>query len=383
MDFHKTSQIYLPCSKGLPPYLGRELAECGFRVRRSMPTGVETEGSLLDAMRLNLRLRTAQCVLYLLSEFRCTSPDHLYAAVRAIPWEGIVPADGYLTVDSRVDTPSVNNSMFPNLKVKDAVVDRIAEKVGRRPDSGPRRDGAVVHLFWRGEECRVFLDTSGRKLSDRGYRRIPHKAPLRETLAAGVVMATGYDGSRPLVAPMCGSGTLAIEAALLAAGRAPGLLRSCFAFQRLVGFDGGVWQRVRAEARGKPRPVAPIVATDIDRAAVEAARRNAAAAGVDRMIQFRACDFAETPVPSGPGVLVMNPEYGERMGEGGRLEATYKRIGDFLKQRCAGYSAFVLTGNPDLAKRIGLRPKRRIPLHNARIECRLMEYEMYEGSRRG
>jgi putative N6-adenine-specific DNA methylase len=188
----------------------------------------------------------------------------------------------------------------------------------------------------------------------------------------------------PLVNPMCGSGTIAIEAALIATGRAPGLLRSNYGLRHVKGIDDNAWQATRREAaksRMKDSPP-PIIATDIDPQAIEAARANAKTAGVDGLIDFAVCDFAETTVPPPPGIVLLNPEYGERLGEVAQLEGTYKRIGDFFKQRCAGYTGFVFTGNRELAKRIRLTASRRMEFWNAKIDCRLLKYEMYEGTRR-
>ena len=382
MDFDVKHPAFITCSRGWPEWLAREVEGLGRPVKSSLDTGIHTVASMWETMELNLRLRTAQSVLYLLRGFRCGTGDELYKALSSLPWEDIISPDEYVSVDSRVDTPSVNNSMFPNMKAKDAIVDRILRKTGRRPNSGPKRDAVVVNLFWKGDDCKVYLNTTGVKLSDRGYRRIPHKAPLRETLAAGIMLSTGYDGSVPLVAPMCGSGTLAIEAALFALGRAPGLMRTNFGFMHLMGFDLHGWTRMRSEMRGLPKrtPLGPIVLSDIDPAAIEAARKNARTAGVEQLFEFHVCDFAETPVPPGPGIVVLNPEYGERLGDARTLGKTYRRIGDFFKQKCTGYKAYVLTGNPELAKQVGLRARRRTPFYNAKIECRLLEYEMYEGS---
>ena len=279
--------------------------------------------------------------------------------------------------------------MYANLKVKDAIVDRISEATGSRPDSGKEKDKVVVQFYWKDDFCRLYLNTSGKKLSDRGYRKMPHQAPLRESLAAAIIMATGYDGSMPLVCPMCGSGTLAIEAALIASKRAPGLLRSNYGFMHLKYFDEQKWRQMRTDAlkkskaRGGKSTVKParIIATDIDVEAVEAARKNAMTAGVSHLIDFDVCDFAETVIPPGPGIIVMNPEYGLRLGEIEKLNDTYKRIGDFFKQKCAGYTGYIFTGNPALSKKVGLRTSRRIEFYNANIECRLLKYELYAGTK--
>jgi putative N6-adenine-specific DNA methylase len=265
---------------------------------------------------------------------------------------------------------------------------------GRRPDSGPEDRGAAIFVLWQEEEVAVYLDTTGETLARRGYRKMSGQAPMQETLAAATLLATGWRDGGPLVNPMCGSGTLAIEAALLGLGRAPGLPRRRFAFMHLKDFDASVWegQRRAAEDAARDRLVHPVVATDLDPAAIRSARINAAEAGVEDLIEWGTCDFARTDVPAPPvspgpperggATVILNPEYGERMGKAEDLGETYARIGDFFKQRCQGYRGYVFTGNPDLAKRIGLRTKRRIPFWNGKIECRLLEYELYGGTRR-
>ena len=360
----------------------------GHTVESMHPGGVEIKGSLVDAIRLNLYLRTAYNVLYLLKQFTCDSPDKLYKAVASIGWEDIIPSDEYLSVVSRVDTSSIDNTMFASLKVKDAVVDRIMKKTGSRPDSGKERTAVVIHLYWKGDRAWLYLNTTGQKLTDRGYRKMPFKAPMRESLAAGVVMATGYDGAVPLINPMCGSGTLAIEAALIAARRPVGLLRGNFGFMHLKGFDAEMWRTMRNDAakagkkEAKRNSVAPIIATDISKDAIFAARKNAMTAGVDHLIDFAVCDFAETQVPEGEGIVLVNPEYGVRLGEIRELTKTYERIGDYFKQKCGGNTCYIFTGNMPLAKKVGLRTSRRIPFFNGDIECRLLKYEMYAGTRK-
>jgi len=213
---------------------------------------------------------------------------------------------------------------------------------------------------------------------------MPHKAPLRESLAAGMMMATGYDGSQNLVLPMCGSGTLAIEAALIAMNRPAGGLRSNYGFKHVKVFDPKLWEEIRDDAGKNIRRNAVtgrIIATDIDPQAIAAAKQNAQTAGVDHLIEFGVCDFAETQVPQDGGIIVMNPEYGLRLGESSELEAVYKRIGEFLKKQCSGYTAYVLSGNKDLTIKLGLKASRRIVFFNGNIECRLLKYELYEGSR--
>jgi putative N6-adenine-specific DNA methylase len=389
VDPKQAGTILVTFSAGLVDYVRQEVEDLGCRTGDSHKTGLEIEGNQYDAMRLNLHLRTAYNVLFLLKRFECESPDELYRNVTQMPWEDMISPTEYVSVVGRINTEHVNNSMYAGLNVKDAIVDRIASRTGSRPDSGKDKDKVVVHLYWKDDLCRLYLNTSGLKLSDRGYRKMPGKAPLRESLAAAIIIATGYDGSGPLVCPMCGSGTLAIEAALIASRRAPGLLRSNYAFMHVKYFDEPAWKQMRVEALKKSKSrggkagfkPARIIATDIDAEAVEAARKNATTAGVSQLIDFDVCDFAATAIPTGPGIIVMNPEYGLRLGEIEKLKKTYKRIGDFFKQKCAGYTGYIFTGNPALSKVVGLRTCRRFEFYNANIECRLLKYELYAGTK--
>ena len=384
MDIRERKNILITCAPGLNDYLEVELKGMGFEIVSTHPGGVVTRGSFIDSMKLNLCLRTAYNVLYLLKEFRCGSESTLYKQINLLPWETIISPQEHLCVLSRVDTWSINNSMYPSMKVKDAIVDRIGRKVGVRPDSGRDRNGVVVNLFWKDDRAWIYLNTSGVKLSDRNYRKIPYKAPLRELLAAGIIMATGYDGSQDIVLPMCGSGTLAIEAAFIAMNKPAGILRSNFGFKHVKVFDEQIWEEIRNNIhknirRGQLQK--RIIATDIDEKAIEAARQNARTAGVEHLIEFDVCDFADTEVPQGNGIILMNPEYGLRMGELEQLEKDYERIGDFFKQKCAGYTGYIFTGNKQLAAKVGLKTSDRMIFYNGKIECRLLKYELYEGTK--
>lgn len=378
------SRIFITCPKGIQSYLAAEVRTLGFPVISESVSGVETEGTLDDAMRLNLYLRTGHRVLYLLSEFTAKTPEELYRKTVKLPWEDYIYENGYVSITSTVDTQTITDSRYANLKCKDAIADRFMKKFGRRPDSGPERDRAVVHLHWKDERCALYLDTSGEPLSKRGYRKIPLKAPLQETLASAIVLATGWNDNGNFINPMCGSGTLAIEAALLGLKKTPGILRNNFSFMHLRGFDKTLWENLRREASLLCRKTLQhrIIATDNSAQAVDAARKNAMTAGVEHLIEFMACDFADTPVPEGSGVVLLNPEYGERMGELDKLAETYTGIGDFFKQKCRGYTGYVFTGNPGLAKKVGLRSKRKTQFFNSNIECRLLEYELYEGTKK-
>lgn len=382
-DFSKTSSISLTCPARLTPFLKQEVEALGFPVVKTRKAGLETEGSLRDCMQLVLSLRTAHRVHYLLDEFTAKDSDRMYAQVRDIPWEEYIATDGYLSVTSFIDNPTISNTQFANLTCKDAIVDRMREMTGTRPNSGSDLDKTVVFLFWRKNKCRVFLDASGESLSRRGYRTKSHFAPLQESLAAAIVKQTGWDGGGHFINPMCGSGTLAIEAALIGLNRPPCALRPNFGIKHVKGFEQEYWDQLRAEMKLASRKEIEkkIIATDRDPNAVKAARKNAQTAGVDHLIQFETCDFRKTPLPDGKGVVVMNPPYGERLGEAGKLKGLYSDIGDFFKQECTNYTGYVFTGNLELAKHIGLRTSSRTKFFNSTIDCRLLEYELYEGSK--
>jgi putative N6-adenine-specific DNA methylase len=242
----------------------------------------------------------------------------------------------------------------------------------------------VIHLFWKNEHAEIFIDSTGDSLGRHGYRKIPGQAPMLEALAAATVYATRWDRKSPFINPMCGSGTVAIEAAMIATNRRPGLFRTNYAFMHLKGYEESVYLQEDAllEKQITEIPGLRIIATDYSARAIENSRKNAAAAGVAKLIEFSVCDFAETEIPEGEsGVFYVNPEYGERLGDVTELEGTYSRIGDFMKQKCGGYWGYVFTGNLELGKKIGLKPKRRIEFYTSTIDARLFEFELYKGTR--
>lgn len=383
--FHNKSKVIITCNKRLSSYLADEVSALGYTIIRTFPTGVELNITLTECIKLNLNLRCASQILYHLSSFKINSPEELYREVVDMPWEDLIDFAGYFSVTSNVDNETITTPLFTNLKVKDAIVDRIKEKKGIRPNSGSDANKTVVHLYWKDENADIFIDTSGETLAKHGYRKIPGKAPMLEALAAGVVMSTKWDQKSPFINPMCGSGTLAIEAALLATNRRPGLYRMNYGFMHILGYDEEAFfaeRRILKDQVIKNLDLS-IVASDISEDAVDISRKNAKTAGVDTLITFEVCDFADTPVPQEKeGVVVFNPEYGERLGVHSQLELTYKRIGDFMKKECKGYTGYIFTGNPDLAKKIGLKAARKLEFYNGKLDCRMLEYELYSGSRR-
>lgn len=381
--FNTPNKVIITCNKRLSPYLQQEVKELGFDIVRAFPTGVELKVSVNDTIKLNLNLRTASQILYSLKEFSANNPTELYEELSTIAWEELIQFDGYFSVSSNVDNETISTPLFANVKVKDAIVDRIKDKKGMRPNSGPENNKAVIHLYWKDDRAEIFIDTSGETLAKHGYRKIPGKAPMLEALAASTIIASKWDGESAFVNPMCGSGTLAIEAALIATNRKPGLLRMNYSFMHFIGYDETVFFQERRLLKDQiNKKAAPqIIATDISEEAINVSKMNARTAGVEQLISFEVCDFAETHVPKEGGVILFNPEYGERLGTHTKLEITYKRMGDFMKQECKGYRGYIFTGNPDLAKKIGLRASRRIEFYNGKLDCRLLEYELYEGTR--
>ncbi|MFD1258039.1 class I SAM-dependent RNA methyltransferase [Mucilaginibacter terrae] len=382
--FENKSKIIITCNKRLSYYLQQEVEALGFTITRTFQTGVELLGTVNDCIPLNLNLRCASQILYLLHSFEAADPQRLYNELVQIEWEKLLDFNGYFSITSNVNNEHILTPLYANVKVKDAVVDRIKAQKGIRPNSGPELNKAVLHLYWQDDKADIFVDTSGETLAKHSYRKIPGKAPMLEALATSTIMATKWDMQSTFINPMCGSGTLAIEAALLATDKHPGLFRMNYAFMHLMGYDEQVFFAERRKLKDKAKKAAnfKIIATDISEDAVDIARKNANTAGVEHLIEFAVCDFADTQVPEEKGVIMFNPEYGERLGVHSKLEATYARIGDFMKQQCKGYRGYVFTGNPDLAKRIGLAATRRIEFYNGKLDCRLLEYTIYEGSKR-
>jgi putative N6-adenine-specific DNA methylase len=384
-SFNKPSRIFITCSKRLAPFLQQEITELGFKISRAFTTGIELNGTLNDCIRLNLNLRCASQVLYSLKSFSCNNPDELYQIISQIQWESIIEKSGYFSITSKVDNPTINNSLFANVKVKDAIVDRFRNFFNQRPDSGSELDKTVINLFWKNEQAEIFIDTSGETLSKHGYRKIPGKAPMLESLAAATILASKWDRKSPFINPMCGSSTLAIEAALLATNRRPGLFRDNYGFMHILGFDEDFLEKEKQLLQAQIITVneLKIIATDISEDAINISKINAGVAGIADLINFKVCDFEKTEVPENKnGIVFFNPEYGERMGDEIELEDTYSRIGDFMKKKCKGYTGYVFTGNFNLAKKIGLKAKRKIEYFTGKIDCRLLEYELYSGSRR-
>jgi putative N6-adenine-specific DNA methylase len=365
--------------KGLEDALAGEVAVLGGEDVAIAAGGVSFSGDLALCYRANLWLRSANRVVTLLSEFPAPTPAALYEGTREISWATLFPAERTIAVDANVRESGITHSHFAAQKTKDAIVDRFRDETGRRPDVDTVSPDVRIVVRIVRDECAVSLDTSGESLNRRGYRSAPTEASLKETLAAGLILLAGWQGEQPLIDPACGAGTIPIEAALIAGNVAPGGFGRPFGFQRLHGYDRKRWESLLSEAREASRHPIPvrIEGSDISPAAVAGALRNATNAKTQERILFSARSIRNFSPGEGPGVIVCNPPYGARLPGGAQAEAFYREMGEALKKRCRGWTAYLLSGNPAVTKFLGLKASRKFPVMNGPIDCRLLKYELY------
>ncbi len=375
--------FFATCPRGLESLLAEELAGFGATDVRAVPGGVAFRGEMTACYRANLGSRIATRILWQTGRAPYRNEQDVYDAAFALPWPEWFGEKQSIRVDVNAIRSPLKSLEFATLRIKDAVCDRFREARGSRPDVDTRAPDVRIHAFLDAREATFYLDTSGEPLFKRGYRTDSAEAPLKENLAAGIIGLTGWDRSEPLVDPMCGAGTLVIEAALMALGIPPGHARS-FGFERLRTFDARRWREVRGQAIAGKREPARLQIYGRDRFGDELkkARRNVEAAGLADAIELKQADVLETGAPAPGGVLVANPPYGVRLGEQAGLAEFYPKLGDALKRHYAGWRCFLFSGDPQLPKLIRLHPARRIPLFNGALECRLFEYRMVAGSMR-
>jgi len=372
-------RVAATCARGLEGVVAAELVGLGMGPVVPGVGVVEFEADLSGVIRTNLWLRGAMRVVVKLAEGRVDGRQDLYDMARRIPWEAWMGVDQTLAVDVAGRSPSFTNTAFAGLVVKDAVVDRLRDKVGSRPNVNRFDPDLRMHVHLGTGRAGIGVDSSGAPLSHRGYRPRGGPAPLAESLAAGVLLLAGYDGTQPLLDPMCGTGTLAIEGALLATARAPGLRRS-FAWERWKFLPGDLGRSLRAEAESRRKsPAWPVVGRDLDPRAVAAATANARAAGVGEYCRFERGDVRTLP-PVQPGSLIVsNPPYGHRLGDEGDLTGLYREMGRALKAGAPGSKAWLLVGDRTLGRALGLRPQHRIELFNGPLRCVLLGFELVRG----
>ncbi len=374
-----TFDFFATTALGLEDVLAVEVRALGLSVTAVEKAGVSFSGPYEDCLRANLQLRTANRVVISLAKFGCPGPEDLYAGVREIDWRPFFPRGRTLAVSASVrDSATITNSLFAALKVKDAIVDQIRDATGSRPDVDRHNPDVQVVLRLAGERAILGVDTSGDSLHQRGYRRTATEAPLKETLAAGLVLFSDWNGLEDFHDPMCGSGTISIEAGLIARRIPPNLHRERFGFEGLPWFDRKAWNRVREAARAAIVPGECVIeAADIDPRVLEIARTNVAAAGVDRLVRFSRRDIRDIPKARRFSTLVVNPPYGARMGEVRKLESLYHDMGEVFRQRLRESSAWVFTGNAGLARFIPLKATVRHTLYNGAIRCKYLRYDIH------
>jgi len=372
-----SSAFFATAPRGLEALLLQELSSLGAKELKQTPGGVAFSGGWELCYRVNLWSRLASRVLWKVRDFQYRNEDDLYQAAKAIDWPRHFAVDRTLRVNVTAQQSPLKSLEFATLRIKDAVCDRFRDAAGKRPDVERTVPDVRVHAFLEEETGTLYLDTSGEPLFKRGWRAGQAEAPLRENLAAGIVLLTGWQPGEPLLDPMCGGATLLVEAAAMARGRAPGGKRA-FGFQKLKNFDASLWETAQRE-RPAPEANPAIYGSDNDADALKAARRNIAAAGVDRWVKLEQADVLEREAPASAGVMVMNPPYGERMGSLDELARFYPKLGDALKQRFAGWRCYIFTADLRLPKLIRLEPSARTPLWNGALECRLYEFRIFAG----
>ena len=377
-----TYSLFVTCPRGLEAPLSQELEQLKCQDIRAVDGGVACKGGMEQVYRINLHSRTASRVLLRLTKSGYRNEQDIYKAAKNIRWTDWFDLEQTFKVKVEGKRAQVKSLDFVGLKIKDAVCDVFRDACGARPSVGKIRPDIRIHAFIDERDIQIFIDTSGEALFKRGYRQDTGEAPMRENLAAGLLLLAGYDGTQPFQDPFCGSGTIVIEAAWIATRRAPGLMRR-FGFEKLKNFDAALWKKLQHEAETQIRPApAPISGSDNDRYMIRAAVANAQAAEVDTFIRFEVKDAQDTRPNGDSGILISNPPYGVRLAEVQALQALYPQLGAWLKQHYAGWLAGMFTGDRDMPKFMRLSPKRKIPLYNGNLDCRLFLMDMVKGSNR-
>ena len=376
-------QFFAPCPRGLAPSLAEELAALGAAHPEPADAGVAFSGPFDLVYAANLRSRIASRILWRVARFAYRDENEVYERAREVRWRELFSAERTFKVETNAHRSPVKSLDFVTLRVKDAIADHFRDAIGRRPSVAPRNPDLRVHAFLDARECTLYLDTSGEPLFKRGRREHVGEAPLKKNLAAGILRIAGWRPGVPLLDPMCGAGTFLSEAAEMSLGRAPGRERD-FAFRSLARFNPATWERELAAAAREEKPLGelPVYGSDLHGRSVEQTRMNLRDAGLEDAVRLKQANLLELSAPAPHGMLVSNPPYGVRLGEKERLAQFYPQLGDVLKKKFAGWTAYIFSGDPDLARLIRLHPSRKTVLFNGALECRLYEYRMVEGGNR-
>jgi len=378
-----SEHFFATCPRGLEAALSSELATLGAEAIRTTDGGVHFSGAGSLSYLVNLHSRTASRVLWQISQSRYDNEQTIYNTAVALPWEDYFDVSRTIRINITAIKSPLTSLDFTTLRIKDAICDKFRQVTGERPSVDTRNPDIRIHAFLEQSQMTLYLDTSGDALFKRGVRQYTNIAPLRENLAAGILMISGWKPGTPLLDPMCGSGTFLIEAALMSFNIAPGIGRH-FAFEKLHTFNEEKWQAMRAEAIAAQKPITalPIFGSDLYGEELKAARLNLENAGLSAAVTLKQANVLEVSAPADHGVLVANLPYGERMGELDDMRILYPQLGDVLKQKFKGWNAYLLTADLAMPKSIRLSVSRRTPLFNGALECRLFEYKVVDGSNR-
>ncbi|MBA3704889.1 MAG: class I SAM-dependent RNA methyltransferase [Bacteroidetes bacterium] len=370
---------------GLEDVLSTELQRLGARNVEIHNRAVGFTGDKGFMYKANLCLRTALRVLVPIKSFTVSDEKSLYDAIQSINWEDYIDVPDTIAIDTVLNSELFTHSQYLSQKAKDAIVDQFRAKHGERPSVDLDRPTLRIHLHVFQDTCSVSLDSSGESLHKRGYRDKTNLAPLNEVLAAGLVLLSGWDKRTTFIDPMCGSGTILIEAAMIANNIPPGYYREEYGFERwkkVMPFDEELYNTIFDAAINKiTNHEQKIIGGELSPNVAKKAKENIKLAKVDDIVSVKNCDMKDFEVPPGRGVVIMNPPYGERMVKD-NIEELYKMMGDTFKKKFSGYDCWVLSSNMEAFKQVGLRPSRKIALFNGQLECRFMKYEMYEGTKK-
>jgi len=373
------AEYFATVARGLEAIAAEELAELGAEKIEPGFCGVSFSGDRLLLYRVNLWARLPFRILLQLGTFACFDANDLYQGIRAITWDTYLSPDRTLAVDATGKSELLNHTHFTSLQVKNAIVDQQQKQYGERSNVDIQNPDLRINVHIAKEQCTVSLDSSGDSLHRRGYRPAMGVAPLKESLAAALIRFSGWQPDLAFYDPLCGSGTLPLEACLSALKVAPGLFREKFGFETWQDFNSDQLDQLILEAeKGQLDSLSvPIWGSDRNPEVVDQAIANSKRSGVDQHLHLAEIDLADVVAPATNGVLICNPPYGERLGKNQDLGAFYKLLGDVLKQRFKGWTAYILSGNKELALAIGLKSSQRIPVYNGTLACQLMKYELY------
>lgn len=376
-----TSQFVAKTLFGFEEMLAEELKNLGADNIKILHRAVSFTGDKKLMYEANYKLRTALRILKRIYSFRAKNDKDLYAKVRDVYWDKYFTEQDTIAVDSAVSSDYFTHSQYVSQKVKDAIVDQFREKTGKRPSVDLENPGFRINIHIFNEDCTLSLDSSGDSLHKRGYRLQMNEAPLSEVLAAGLILLSGWDERKTFIDPMCGSGTILIEAAMIATHTPAGFFRKNFGFMHWKDFDDKLWDTVKSSEIKNENNELKIIGADISPQAIEVTKKNIRNAGFAAIIKPEILPFEQVNPPQGGGTVIFNPPYGERI-KTTDLEGFYKMIGDTLKKKYAGYEAWILSANMQALKHVGLHSSKKISLMNGPLECKFQRYTMYEGSRK-